>query len=148
MSPSIPAEPFDAGQKTAALRHTVATASHAAPNETVVQAAELPVVSEADNQPEDSQGPFIEDAAPPASIDAPGSQRRAENEALVSQLTPERLAEFKASFALLDKDGDGVISSIEIGRLMCSLGQNPTEEDIKVLLSSFFLATEALPGGC
>ena len=37
------------------------------------------------------------------------------------------LAEFKEAFSLFDKDGDGTISSKELGTVMRSLGQNPTE---------------------
>lgn len=37
------------------------------------------------------------------------------------------LVEFKEAFSLFDKDGDGTISSKELGTVMRSLGQNPTE---------------------
>ena len=40
------------------------------------------------------------------------------------------LPELKEAFSLFDKDGDGTISSKELGTVMRSLGQNPTEEQL------------------
>ena len=45
------------------------------------------------------------------------------------------LAEFKEAFSLFDKDGDGTISINELGYVMRSLGQNPTEQEL--LVNSF-----------
>lgn len=42
-------------------------------------------------------------------------------------LTDEQIAEFKEAFSLFDKDGDGTITTKELGTVMRSLGQNPTE---------------------
>ena len=39
-------------------------------------------------------------------------------------------SELKEAFSLFDKDGDGTISSKELGTVMRSLGQNPTEEQL------------------
>ncbi len=44
------------------------------------------------------------------------------------QLTEEQIAEFKEAFSLFDKDGDGTITTKELGTVMRSLGQNPTGE--------------------
>lgn len=52
----------------------------------------------------------------------------------VEQLTNEQIAEFKEAFSLLDKDKDGAISSKELGTVMRSLGQNPTEEELKDMI--------------
>jgi calmodulin len=46
-------------------------------------------------------------------------------------LTEEQIAEFKEAFALFDKDGDGCITSKELGIVMRSLGQNPTEAELQ-----------------
>jgi len=40
------------------------------------------------------------------------------------------IEEFKEAFKLFDKDGDGTIDSSELGTVMRSLGQNPTENEL------------------
>jgi len=47
------------------------------------------------------------------------------------QLTEEQIAEFKEAFSLFDKDGDGTITTKELGTVMRSLGQNPTEAELQ-----------------
>ena len=42
------------------------------------------------------------------------------------------LLEFKEAFSLFDKDGDGTISINELGTVLRSLGQNPTEQELLV----------------
>ena len=39
------------------------------------------------------------------------------------QLTEEQIAEFKEAFSLFDKDGDGTITTKELGTVMRSLGK-------------------------
>lgn len=46
------------------------------------------------------------------------------------KLSPEQIEEFKEAFSLFDKNGDGYISSKELGIVMRSLGQNPTEAEL------------------
>ena len=43
--------------------------------------------------------------------------------------------EFKEAFSLFDKNGDGNISSQELGIVMRSLGQNPTEAELKDMIN-------------
>jgi Ca2+-binding EF-hand superfamily protein len=43
-------------------------------------------------------------------------------------------AEFKQAFHVFDKDGDGTISVKELGIVMRSLGQNPSDEELKEML--------------
>lgn len=52
----------------------------------------------------------------------------------IQNLSEEEIEEFKQAFALFDKDGDGTISSKELGTVMRSLGQNPTEQELEVSL--------------
>ncbi|KYO38833.1 calmodulin-alpha [Alligator mississippiensis] len=51
------------------------------------------------------------------------------------QLTEEQIAEFKEAFSLFDKDGDGSITTKELGTVMRSLGQNPTEAELQNMIS-------------
>ncbi len=46
------------------------------------------------------------------------------------QLSEEEIAEFKEAFSLFDKDGDGGITTKELGTVMRSVGQNPTEAEL------------------
>jgi Ca2+-binding EF-hand superfamily protein len=38
--------------------------------------------------------------------------------------------EFREAFAAFDKNGDGVITAKELGEVLRSLGENPTETDL------------------
>jgi Ca2+-binding EF-hand superfamily protein len=51
------------------------------------------------------------------------------------QLSNEQCAEFKEAFALFDKDGDGAITTKELGTVMRSLGQNPTEAELQDMIN-------------
>lgn len=54
---------------------------------------------------------------------------------MADQLSQEQVAEFKEAFSLFDKDGDGTITSKELGTVMRSLGQNPTEAELADMIS-------------
>lgn len=67
------------------------------------------------------------------------------------QLTEEQIAEFKEAFSLFDKDGDGTITTKELGTVMRSLGQNPTEAELQDMINEvdadgiyFYLALKHL----
>ncbi|CAG8550543.1 2710_t:CDS:2 [Paraglomus occultum] len=51
------------------------------------------------------------------------------------QLNDEQVAEFKEAFALFDKDNDGTITTKELGTVMRSLGQNPTETELQDMIN-------------
>ena len=46
------------------------------------------------------------------------------------KLTAEQVDELKQAFAVYDMDGDGIITTRELGTVMRQLGQNPTEAEI------------------
>ncbi|CAG9323448.1 unnamed protein product [Blepharisma stoltei] len=50
-------------------------------------------------------------------------------------LTEEQLAELKEAFSLFDKDGNGQITTRELGTVMRSIGQNPTEGELQDIIN-------------
>ncbi|KRX57132.1 Calmodulin, partial [Trichinella sp. T9] len=50
-------------------------------------------------------------------------------------LADEQIAEFQEAFNLFDKDGDGKITSQELGIVMRSLGQRPTESELRDMVN-------------
>ena len=50
------------------------------------------------------------------------------------ELTEQQKEEFKEVFSLFDKDGDGTISTKELGTVMRTLGQNPTDAEIEQMI--------------
>ncbi|KAJ1285876.1 hypothetical protein BS78_03G311900 [Paspalum vaginatum] len=55
--------------------------------------------------------------------------------AMADQLSEDQVAEFKEAFSLFDKDGDGRITTKELGTVMRSLGQNPTEAELQDMIA-------------
>ncbi|XP_066928116.1 calmodulin-like isoform X1 [Clytia hemisphaerica] len=52
-----------------------------------------------------------------------------------SDLTDDQIAEFREAFALFDKDGDGTISSTELETILKSLGQKPTQSELRDMIN-------------
>ncbi|XP_073971179.1 calmodulin-alpha-like isoform X2 [Rhodnius prolixus] len=50
-------------------------------------------------------------------------------------LSEEQVAEFKEAFMLFDKDEDGAITMAELGVVMRSLGQRPTETELRDMVN-------------
>merc|ERR1719478_1281454 len=53
---------------------------------------------------------------------------------MADQFTDEQLAEYKEGFSHFDKDGDGTISSKELGTVMKNLGQNPSPIELQEMI--------------
>lgn len=49
---------------------------------------------------------------------------------MTEKLSPQQLEELKEAFAIYDLDGDGTITTRELGSVMRALGLNPTEAEI------------------
>ncbi|KII85394.1 hypothetical protein PLICRDRAFT_31633 [Plicaturopsis crispa FD-325 SS-3] len=54
---------------------------------------------------------------------------------MADQLSRAQSEEFKEAFSLFDKDGDGTITTKELGTVMRSLGQNPTEAELQDMIN-------------
>lgn len=52
----------------------------------------------------------------------------------MENLTDDQIAEFREAFSIFDKDGDGCIGTKEVGTVLRSLGQSPTEEQIEEMV--------------
>ncbi len=55
----------------------------------------------------------------------------------MDSLTPDQIQEIKDAFSLFDKDGDGSITTKEIGTVMKSLGQEPDESELEEMVKEF-----------
>ncbi|XP_060577956.1 calmodulin-beta-like [Ruditapes philippinarum] len=53
----------------------------------------------------------------------------------MADFTESQTAEFKEAFRLFDKDGDGKITTKELGTVMKSLGHNPTEAELQDMIN-------------
>jgi len=51
------------------------------------------------------------------------------------QLTEEQIEEFKEAFELFDNDHDGTVTTAQLGTVLRSLGQNPTEAELRDMIN-------------
>ena len=56
-------------------------------------------------------------------------------ERMAGRLTEDRIEELKKAFSLFDKSGNGIITAIELGAAMRSLGQHPTEVELQDVIN-------------
>lgn len=54
---------------------------------------------------------------------------------MADQLTEQQSASIKEAFSLFDKDGDGYITTGDLGTVMRSLGQNPTQAEVQDMIN-------------
>ena len=54
---------------------------------------------------------------------------------MADQLTEEQISEYKEAFSLFDKDGDGTITTKELGTIMAALHYNPTEAELQDMIN-------------
>ena len=52
----------------------------------------------------------------------------------MDQLSPDEIAEFREIFNLVDKDGGGSITKVELGELMDTLGIDASPEEIDQMI--------------
>lgn len=50
-------------------------------------------------------------------------------------LTEDQLADYQRAFDLFDPDGDGTITTLELGTIMRVIGQNPTEAELQDMVN-------------
>ncbi|VDM47814.1 unnamed protein product [Toxocara canis] len=53
------------------------------------------------------------------------------------QIESDRLAQIRDAFSVFDRDGDGRITVDELGAVMASLGEHPSESELKRMISEF-----------
>jgi calmodulin len=53
----------------------------------------------------------------------------------MESLNKDQIEEIKDAFNLFDKDGDGNITTKELGTVMRTLGQNPTENELQEMIN-------------
>ena len=50
------------------------------------------------------------------------------------KISDAEMDSFKETFMMFDKDGDGTVSTKELGAVMRSLGNNPTTEELEEMI--------------
>ncbi|XP_045169495.1 calmodulin-A-like [Mercenaria mercenaria] len=63
------------------------------------------------------------------------SEEEEQDEIAKLGLSEEQLADFQRAFDLFDPDGDGTITTLELGTIMRVIGQNPTEAELQDMVN-------------
>ena len=58
------------------------------------------------------------------------------------EITPEKRKEYQDAFEMFDKDKDGAITARELGNMMRSIGQNPTDEEVLAMIKEVDLNSD------
>ncbi|XP_028063272.1 calmodulin-2-like isoform X2 [Camellia sinensis] len=59
---------------------------------------------------------------------------------MADALAQEQIAEFREAFSLIDEDSDGLGSSLEVARVIQSLNEHPTKEEVEDTISEVDIA--------
>ena len=54
---------------------------------------------------------------------------------IMKKLTKDQIADFREAFSLFDHDQNGSISSVELGKVLQSLGQKPSENELQDMIN-------------
>lgn len=54
---------------------------------------------------------------------------------IMRKLTKDQIADFKEAFALFDHNQNGAISAVELGKVLKTLGQNPTQNELTDMIN-------------
>lgn len=68
----------------------------------------------------------------PLFLSLPGTSKIHSHQKFIFVSSP---LDFKEAFSLFDKSGTGYITTKELGNLMRTLGQNPTEEELQDIIN-------------
>ena len=58
------------------------------------------------------------------------------------EISPECRKEYQDAFEMFDKDKDGAITARELGNMMRSIGQNPTDEEVNAMIKEVDLKSD------
>ena len=58
------------------------------------------------------------------------------------EISPEKRKEYQDTFEMFDKDKDGAITARELGNMMRSIGQNPTDEEVMAMIKEVDLNSD------
>ena len=58
------------------------------------------------------------------------------------EISPECRKEYQDAFEMFDKDKDGAITARELGNMMRSIGQNPTDEEVNAMIKEVDLNSD------
>lgn len=58
------------------------------------------------------------------------------------EISPECRKEYQDAFEMFDKDKDGAITARELGNMMRSISQNPTDEEVNAMIKEVDLNSD------
>ena len=61
---------------------------------------------------------------------------------MLDDIPEDRRKEYKDAFEMFDKDKDGAITARELGNMMRSIGQNPTDEEVNAMIKEVDLNSD------